>query len=124
MSGMGPRGLLALALAAASLVASPAAAVDLGDKDDPASVEVHAFASQGYLLSKDNNYIDTGSSHGTLQFSEIGINFTKTLGDRLRFGVQLDAQDLGTTGNYNAKADWFYADYRFTDWLGLRFVRV
>jgi hypothetical protein len=115
----------AFALAFAAVLAAPrAAGVEIGSEDDPASVEVHAFASQGFLLSKDNNYIDTASSRGTLQFSELGINFTKSVTDRLRFGVQLDAQYLGTTGNYNAKVDWFYADYRIKDWLGVRFGRV
>jgi hypothetical protein len=38
--------------------------------------------------------------------------------------VQLFAQDLGPTGNYDAKMDWFYVDYRFADWFGLRAGRV
>ena len=118
------RGLLVFVFAVSSLVATRAAAAELGTDGDLASVEVHAFASQGFLLSKDNNYIDTASKHGSFQFSELGINFTKNLGERLRFGVQLDAQNFGTAGNYNAKVDWFYADYRFADWLGLRFGRV
>jgi hypothetical protein len=109
----------------AVLAPARAKAVQIGDPDQPSSVEIHAFASQGFLLSSGgNNYIDANSSHGTAQFSEIGINFTKNLGDRLRFGVQLDADDFGTTGSYAVTADWFYADYRFADWLGLRFGRV
>ena len=38
--------------------------------------------------------------------------------------MQLFAQDLGPTGNYNAKMDWFYLDYRWQDWLGFRAGRV
>jgi hypothetical protein len=85
---------------------------------------VHAFGSQGFIATTRNNYIDTNSTHGSFQFSEVGINFTKVLLDKLRFGVQLFAEDLGPTGNYNARADWFYLDYRWQDWLGLRAGRV
>jgi hypothetical protein len=105
-------------------LAGRAEAVEIGDEDAPASVEVHAFVSQGFILSKDNNYIDTNSSRGSLQYSELGINFTKRIGDKLRVGMQLFAQDLGPTGNYNAKLDWAYLDYRLTDWLGFRAGRV
>jgi len=111
-------------IALISLVASRADAIEVGDEDAPASVEVHGFVSQGFILSKDNNYIDTNSNHGSLQFSEIGLNFTKKIGDRLRVGLELFAQDLGPDGNYNVKLDWAYLDYRLTDWLGFRAGRV
>ena len=61
---------------------------------------------------------------GSFEFAEVGINFTKALSDRLRLGVQLFARDLGPIGNYDAKFDWFYLDYRLSDWLGLRAGRV
>jgi hypothetical protein len=113
--------VLAVAL---GLVTSPASAVDIGSQDSLASVEVHAFASQGFILSKDNNYLAADTTHGSFQFSELGVNLTKSLTDRFRVGLQLFAQDLGPTGNYNIKADWFYLDYRLTNWLGVRAGRV
>src|SRR5271154_6617348 len=82
-------------------VTSPALAVDVGSEDSLASVEVHAFASQGFILSKDNNYLAADTTHGSFQFSELGVNLTKSLTDRFRVGLQLFAQDLGPTGNYN-----------------------
>jgi hypothetical protein len=107
------------------LIAPPAFAVDIGGSDDSlTSVEVHAFASQGFILSKDNNYLATDTTHGSFQFSELGVNLTKSLTDRFRVGLQLFAQDLGPTGNYDIKADWFYLDYRFANWLGVRAGRV
>jgi hypothetical protein len=106
------------------LVASRAEALDPAP-DSPASVDVHAFASQGFIYStNNNNYLAADTTHGSFQFSEIGINFTKNLTDRLRVGIQLFAQDLGPTGNYDVKADWFYLDYRLTNWLGFRAGRV
>ncbi len=106
------------------LVASPAAALELGSEGQLASVEVHAFVSQGFILSSHNNYLSTDTTHGSFQFSEVGLNFTKSITDKLRVGVQLFAQDLGPTGNYTIRADWFYLDYRFRDWLGFRAGRV
>jgi hypothetical protein len=109
---------------AAILVATPAWAVDIGSEDSLASVELHAFASQGFILSKYNNYLDVDTTHGSFQFSELGVNLTKNLTDRFRVGLQLFAQNLGPTGSYDIKADWFYLDYRFANWLGVRAGRV
>jgi hypothetical protein len=102
-----------------------ARAFDLGSPGDLLSVEVHGFASQGFILTTNgNNYLDTGTTSGSFQFSEVGLNFTKSLTDQLRLGMQLFAQDIGPTGSYNVQFDWFYVDYRFSDWLGVRFGRV
>ena len=88
-------------------------------------LETHGFVSQGYIRTTDNNYLArSASSRGSFEFSEVGINFTQPLGDRLRAGVQLFARDLGPRGNYDIKADWFYLDYRWTDALGLRAGRI
>ncbi len=103
---------------------SPAGAAEIGSEGDLASVEVHAFGSQGFIATTRNNYIDTNTTHGSFQFSEVGINFTKPLVEKMRFGIQLFAENLGPTGNYNARADWFYLDYRWQDWLGVRAGRV
>jgi hypothetical protein len=87
------------------------------------AIEVHAFVSQGALVSTANNYL-AKSARGTLEFAEVGINFTSQVTDRLRLGLQLFAHDLGSSGNYSAKADWFYLDYRWRDWLGIRAGRT
>jgi hypothetical protein len=112
------------AVLALCVAPSPAHALDLGSEGGLLSVEIHAFASQGFILTSNNQYLDVGSTKGSFQFSEVGINFTKTIGDKLRMGVQLFAQDLGPTGSYNPTMDWFYLDYRFSDWFGLRAGRV
>ncbi len=114
-----------LTIVAASLaLAGQGSAVELGNEGDLASVEMHAFASQGFIFTTRNNYLADNTTHGSFQFSEIGLNFTKTLTDDLRMGLQLFAQDLGPTGDLNARVDWFYLDYRWKDWLGFRAGRV
>jgi hypothetical protein len=103
--------------------ARPAAALDLGDPASSVPLEVHGFVSQGFIKSTANDY-QVPSSKGSFEMSEAGLNFTGQLTERLRLGVQLFAYDLGKLGNYTARADWFYLDYRLKDWLGLRAGRV
>lgn len=122
----GWRGVVAglSALLASLLVAPQALAADLGEPGEALSVNVHGFVSQGFILTSRNDYLGKDTTRGSFQFSEVGINFTKKLTDKLRTGVQFFAQDLGPTGNYNAKVDWAYLDYRLEDWFGLRAGRL
>lgn len=101
-----------------------AVAADLGDAGSMVSpVEVHGFVSQGAIWTTDNNYL-VKSKDGSVDFTELGVNLTTHLTDKLRVGLQLVANKLGTTGTFSTKADWFYLDYRFKDWLGIRAGRV
>src|ERR1700753_3437607 len=100
------------------LVPPRSAAANLDLEDGVPPLEVHGFVSQGALLSTGNNYL-ARSKRGSFEFAEVGLNFTAQLTSRLRLGLQLFTQDLGPLGNYQARADWFYLDYRWRDWLGL-----
>src|ERR1044071_7393919 len=93
------------------------------ESGDEAALQVHGFASQGALLTSDNNYL-AHTERGSLEFTEAGINFTKPFGDDLSMGTQLFARDLGSTGSYSVTFDWLYLDYHWQDWLGLRAGRV
>jgi hypothetical protein len=104
------------------LVARVASADD-APPPDPLAIQIHGFVSQGALLTSDNNYL-ARDEHGSLEFTEAGINFTKPLDDQLTVGVQLFARDLGPDGNYSAKFDWLDLDYHWKDWLGFRAGRV
>ena len=116
---------LVAALLGVPLVAVPssARAASLGGGDEAASVEAHGFVSQGFIKSTDNNYL-ADSKRGSFEFTEVGINFTTQPTERLRLGTQLFSNKLGATGNFNVKADWFYVDYRWRDWFGIRAGRV
>jgi hypothetical protein len=87
-------------------------------------VDIHGFISQGYMESKDNNYLIDNSSDGSFAFNEVGINFSKQLTDQLRIGLQLFSYDLGAMGNNEIMLDWAFADYRWKDWLGLRAGKI
>src|SRR2546423_865698 len=90
---------------------------------DLPELQLHGFVSQGFLLTSDNNYLAHTSS-GSFEFSEVGLNFTLPATDRLRLGVQLFSRQLGTIGDYRATLDWYYLDYHWQDWLGIRAGRV
>ena len=96
----------------------------LGDPETPSTIDLHGFVSQGYIKSTDNDYLVDSSGGGSFEFSEAGINFTVQPLDRLSIGLQLFAYNLGTSGNFTLRADWFYLDYHFRDWLGIRAGRV
>jgi hypothetical protein len=86
-------------------------------------IQVHGFISQGALKSSANNFLGK-SKRGTFALSEIGLNFTKEVLEDLRAGVQLFARHLDGNGDFSAKFDWFYLDYRFADWLGISAGRL
>jgi hypothetical protein len=87
--------------------------------------EIHGFLSQGYVRTTGNNYLFQNSLRGTYDFTEVALNFTEQLTDRLRVGIQLFARDIDGQGTpYRIDADWAYVDYRFRDWLGFRAGRT
>ena len=95
----------------------------LGDSD--VSLDMHGFVSQGFLFTTGNNYLARETKdHGSFEFSEVGLNVTTQLTEQLRVGMQLFARDLGDDGNYKPQFDWFYLDYRFRDWFGIRAGRT
>ncbi|HEX2657473.1 MAG TPA: hypothetical protein VHU40_04345 [Polyangia bacterium] len=106
------------------VVPEPAPALDLAGDEAAPSVEVHGFASQGYILTTGNDYIAPDTKHGSFHFTDVGLNLSKNLSEKIRFGVQAFAQNFAPGGNFNLQADWFYLDYRWRDWLGVRFGRL
>ena len=111
------RFLLLSAALAGILVASPLGAQTMED------VAIHGFLSQGYMGSQHYDYL-AGSSGGTFQFSEMGINFSSEVGRELRIGAQFFARDLGSLGNNAIELDWAYGDYSWQDWLGFRAGKI
>jgi hypothetical protein len=107
-----------------STSAAPVAAQELLVQVGPVPIEIHGFASQGFILTTSNDYIAADTTRGSFQLSEAGINFTAQLTDKLRLGLQLFAQNFGLVGNYDITADWFYLDYRWRDWFGVRAGRL
>ncbi|MBT8339407.1 MAG: hypothetical protein KJP07_05280 [Desulfatitalea sp.] len=91
---------------------------------DMDGVQIHGFIAQGFLVSSEYNFLSHKSTDGSFEYNEMGINFSKSLSDKLRIGMQLFARDLGDVSNNKITLDWAYGDYRFQDWLGLRAGKV
>src|SRR5438309_8476148 len=112
-----------VALVALLFAQRPAAAVELALPGQLPSLDVHAFISQGFLFTSANDYL-ADSSRGSFEFSEVGLNVTLPATDRLTLGLQIFSRKLGPLGDYRATLDWYYLDYHWRDWLGIRAGRV
>jgi hypothetical protein len=101
-------------------VALQAQEFKLFDRD----VQIHGFASQGFVYTNTNNWLTMNSSEGSGAFTEFGVNVSTSITDRLRVGAQLYDRNLGQLGQYHPSLDWAVADYRFKSWLGIRGGKV
>ncbi|MDQ2646183.1 MAG: OprO/OprP family phosphate-selective porin [Myxococcota bacterium] len=119
-------GIVVLFLGLLGMAYAPEARAQEGDDEallEPELVQIHGFVSQGFIKTSENNYL-AKSERGSFEFTEAGINFTRSFNDNLRVGFQLFAHELGPLGNYSPRFDWYYLDYRFADFFGLRVGRT
>ena len=86
-------------------------------------VRIHGFISQGFLVSSHNNFY-CDSKDGSLEFNEVGLNFSVQFDSKTHAGVQLFSRDLGDIGNNEVELDWAYGEYRYQDWLGVRAGKI
>jgi len=89
-------------LLALCVCAVPVAAQDFGN------LQIHGFATQGFLFSSANNYLTMPSSRGSLQWTEGGISVNDPLSDNLRVGMQIHMYQMGQIGGPNIQVDWAY----------------
>ena len=107
--------ILAVALAGAL----PAISQSLDDLN----IQIHGYATQGFLYSTQNNFFTTSSSNGSPAWSEAVFNVSSQPDPKLRVAVQARYFMLGNYGN-EITLDWAMADYKFNDKLGVRFGKV
>jgi hypothetical protein len=88
------------------------------------TVQVHGFASQGFVYTNENNWLTMNTSEGSAAFTDFGLNLSTPLTDKLRIGAQGYDRNLGRLGQYHPSLDWAFADYRFRSWLGFRGGKV
>jgi hypothetical protein len=91
---------------------------------DGKAVQIHSFASQGFLYSNQNNYLTLPTTQGSFAFTDLGVNVSTQLTDKFRIGAQMYLRNVGALGNYEPQLDWATADYRFKDWFGIRAGKV
>jgi hypothetical protein len=116
--------ILALAtLSAGSLLAYDVPLTFLGTNAPP--ISFHGFASQGFLLSSDYNYLAPDTKDGSFQFSEAGLNASINPFPRLRITAQAFTYDIGNdVGKYDFVLDYAQAEYTFDDEFGIRAGRI
>jgi hypothetical protein len=87
-------------------------------------VEIHGFASQGFLFSSGNNYLTLPTRDGSFAFTDFGGTISYQITPKLRMGAQLYGRNIGELGQWHPSLDWAGVDYRFRNWLGLRAGKV
>ncbi len=88
------------------------------------TVQVHGFASQGFVYTDQNNWLTMHSSHGSGAFTDFGVNASMQVTDKFRLGAQVYDRNLGNLGEWHPSLDWAFADYRFKPWFGIRGGKV
>ena len=91
---------------------------------DLENLQLHGFATQGFLYTSNNNYLTMKSSSGSLQWTEGAVSFTDAITDKLRIGVQLHMYQMGQFGGPNIVVDWASGDYKVNDYLGFRVGKI
>lgn len=110
-----------LAIAAAMLVGAvvPGHSQSL----DELNVQIHGYATQGFLYTTNNNIFTTKSSDGSPSWDEGVVNISAQPVQKLRVAVQGRYFVLGNFGN-KITVDYAMADYRANDHFGVRFGKV
>jgi hypothetical protein len=87
-------------------------------------VQIHGFASQGFVYTNNNNWLTMKTSDGSAAFTDFGANVSMQVTDRLRIGAQVYDHNIGNLGAWRPVLDWAFADYRFKPWLSFRGGKV
>ena len=90
---------------------------------DDLNIQIHGYATQGFLYTTQNNMLTTHSSDGSPAWTEAVVNVTAQPNPKLRIGVQARYFVLGNYGN-SIILDWAAADYKADDRFGIRFGKV
>ena len=69
-------------------------------------VQVHSFASQGFMYSNQNNYMSMPTSDGSFAFTDGGANISTRITDKFRVGAQFYLRNIGELGNWKPTIDW------------------
>jgi hypothetical protein len=107
-------GAMALALGV-----TPATAQSLEDLN----IQIHGYATQGFLYTTNNNILTTSSSNGSPAWTEAVVNVGAQPIPKLRVGVQARYFLLGNIGNA-ITLDWAAADYKLDERFGARLGKV
>lgn len=87
------------------------------------NIQVHGYATQGFLYTTNNNIFTTESSDGSPAWTDAVVNVGAHPTPKLRIAFQARYFLLGNYGNA-ITLDWAAADYKANDRVGARFGKV
>jgi hypothetical protein len=90
---------------------------------DDLNIQIHGYATQGFIYTDHNNLFSMDTSDGSPAWTEAVLNVTAQPEAKLRIGVQARYYLLGSFGNAIV-LDWASADYKVNDRFGVRFGKV
>ncbi len=90
---------------------------------DDLNLQVHGYATQGFLYSNQNSWNGTDSENGSAAWTEAVVNLSAQPESKLRIGVQARYFLLGDYGD-QITLDWAQVDYRVNEKLGFRVGKV
>ena len=107
----------------ATIVLLFAARIASAQSLDDLNIQIHGYATQGFLYTTQNNTFTTNSSDGSPAWTEAVVNLTSQPSEKLRIAVQARYFLLGNYGNA-ITLDYAMADYKVNDRFGIRFGKV
>jgi hypothetical protein len=90
---------------------------------DDLNIQIHGYATQGFLYTTRNNIFTTSSSEGSPAWTEGAVNLNAQPDPKLRIGAQARYFLLGNYGN-SITLDWAVGDYKVNEKFGLRVGKV
>lgn len=94
----------------------------------PESIQIHGFASQGYIKTSDNDFFGHSQGSGSFDFRELGINSSWRATPDLLFSAQVVSRSAGQTDNGDIRLDYGLIDYSLLSdpdtLIGIRLGRV
>ena len=92
------------------------------------SVELHGFASQGYVYSPDNPYATENTENGSFDFRDFGLNLSWDINESTRMTGQVLQRQVGDGFDNGANLDFLLLDHQFVQsdagYFGVRIGRV
>jgi hypothetical protein len=99
------------------------AARSIAQSMDDLNLQVHGYATQGFVYSTNNNWDTTNSTDGSAAWTEAVVNLSVQPQPKLRIGIQARYYLLGTYGD-KIVLDWAQADFKVNEKIGFRVGKV
>jgi hypothetical protein len=91
---------------------------------DDLNIQIHGYATQGFVYTNHNNWNSMNSTDGSPAWTEAVFNLTAQPEPKLRVGAQMRYFLMGGSFGNAITLDWASADYKVNDKFGVRFGKV